>query len=36
MEYLRELVELAAQCVRESGADAEALHDIRLAVAATP
>lgn len=32
MEHLPELVEFAAQGVRESGADAEALHDIRLAV----
>jgi anti-sigma regulatory factor (Ser/Thr protein kinase) len=32
MEHLHELVEFTAQCVRESGADAEALHDIRLAV----
>ena len=32
MEHLHELVEFAAQSVRVSGADAEALHDIRLAV----
>ena len=32
MEHLHELVEFTAQCVRESGANAEALHDIRLAV----
>jgi anti-sigma regulatory factor (Ser/Thr protein kinase) len=32
MEHLPELVEFAAQGWRESGADAEALHDIRLAV----
>jgi len=32
MEHLHELVEFTAQCVRESGAGAEALHDIRLAV----
>jgi len=32
MEHLHELVEFATQCARESGADAEALHDIRLAV----
>ncbi len=32
MEHLHELVEFTAQCVRETGADAEALHDIRLAV----
>jgi anti-sigma regulatory factor (Ser/Thr protein kinase) len=32
MEHLHDLVEFTAQCVRESGADAEALHDIRLAV----
>jgi len=32
MEHLPELVEFAAQCVRESGGDAGALHDIRLAV----
>ena len=32
MEHLHELVEFTAQCVREAGADAEALHDIRLAV----
>ena len=32
MEHLPELVEFAARCGRESGADAEALHDIRLAV----
>ncbi len=31
-EHLPELVEFTAQCVREAGADAEALHDIRLAV----
>lgn len=32
MEHLPELVEFCAQSGRESGADAEALHDIRLAV----
>jgi serine/threonine-protein kinase RsbW len=32
MEHLPELVEFATQGGRESGADAEALHDIRLAV----
>ena len=32
MEHLHELVEFTAQCVRKSGADAETLHDIRLAV----
>jgi len=32
IEHLPELVEFAAQGVRESGADAQALHDIRLAV----
>ena len=32
MEHLPELVEFASQCARESGADAAALHDIRLAV----
>lgn len=32
MEHLHELVEFTAQSVRESGAGAEALHDIRLAV----
>jgi anti-sigma regulatory factor (Ser/Thr protein kinase) len=31
-EHLHELVEFAAQCAREAGADAAALHDIRLAV----
>jgi anti-sigma regulatory factor (Ser/Thr protein kinase) len=31
-EHLPELVEFAAQCVRETGADAQTLHDIRLAV----
>jgi anti-sigma regulatory factor (Ser/Thr protein kinase) len=31
-EYLPELVEFATQGVREAGADAETLHDIRLAV----
>ena len=35
MEHLHELVEFTAQCVRESGADAEALHDIRLETTAT-
>jgi hypothetical protein len=30
MEPLPERVEFATQCGRESGADAEALHDIRL------
>jgi len=32
MEHLPELVEFATQGAREAGADAEALHDIRLAV----
>ncbi len=32
MDHLPELVEFASQCVRESGADAAALHDVRLAV----
>ena len=32
MEHLHELVEFTAQSVHESGAGAEALHDIRLAV----
>jgi serine/threonine-protein kinase RsbW len=31
-EHLPELVAFAAQCAREAGADADALHDVRLAV----